>query len=114
MKNEQKLKKLRQFLAKNNVRYCENFYNSRYGIVADLAVPSLYIVVNVTKGKDEDDMYFQQVKYLYRPLFIRDEDTVDFVIEKMTNLLVETMNRSQKAYVKRLKRKVMNERRTGV
>ena len=109
MTNEQKakVKALEAFLKENGMSYYAGFKSKKHDIKGQLYVPMHRIIVKVSEGKEKDDAYYHKVKYIYRPLFIRDEETSEFIIEKMKNLIIDIMKRKQERFER------MNEKKQG-
>ena len=95
MTNEKKLEEVKKFLKQNRLRFLTEYIIFGKRRCADLYVPKHRILVKITDGKEEDDKFFRDVKYHYHPLFIRDEESVDFVLEKLQNLIIDIMKAKQ-------------------
>ncbi len=89
MTNNEKLEALRTFLIENKIAFSP--YKGKLAVTPELFIPKYKIMVKLSEGKDKDDEFFHTVKRKYRPLFIRDTDSVDFVLEKMQNLIIDIM-----------------------
>lgn len=100
MTNEEKLEALKGHLRRGKVRFRTDV-ETEYGRL-DIFVPWYRIAVMITKGRESDAALYSSAvdgvmfKRRYHPIFIRDTDTEDFVIEKFDNCKAEV-------------RKVMNE-----
>lgn len=90
-----KVKVLEDFLNENRMAFFRGFKSKKHDVKAQLYVPMHRIVVKVSEGKAKDDEYYLKVKHLYHPLFIRDEETEAFILEKMQNLIIDLMKRKQ-------------------
>lgn len=97
MTNKEKLEALKAFLTENNFEFEENHFSRNNRIVIDLYVKKLRIAVHLSD--DKDDWFFKITKRNYHPFFIRENDTADFVIEKMQNCIIEEMTKLQKSFV---------------
>lgn len=95
MTNKEKIEGLKKFLDNNNVSYTEN-YKSGFNVTIDLKITKFMIAVHVENNGDCDDFY-RAIKNPYTPFMIRDSDTLDFVIEKMQNCIVQVLLRRQRA-----------------
>ena len=115
MTNEEKLEALKAFLSENNVRFIEN-YKSKYGVVMDLKLPDLMIAVFLSYGEKrcefEETIYNTgegngkyKLRYVYKPFFIRESESVEFIIKKMQNCIVERMVLMQKRWEKKNSKK---------
>lgn len=90
MKNETKLKKVIEFLKENNINYIE--CKKRYGH-SDVFLPDTRVAIKVD-GEDRYHFYKTHKRRSY-PVFIRDEDTLKFVLEKIQNTIVKSMLKEQ-------------------
>lgn len=88
--NQEKLEALKAWLIENGYKYRENV--EFVGQQADLMVDYPRIAVHV----GESDEFFRKVKYKAAPFFIRDSETVEFVIEKMTNCISQVKEGKRK------------------
>ena len=104
MTNEEKLEALKAFLSENNVNYIEN-HTSKYGLTMALKLPDQMIAVFLSEdGKDseyENRIYHWRsgrnyMNNVYRVFFIREEETPEFVLEKMQNCIIDIMTRKQR------------------
>lgn len=101
MKNETKLKKVKEFLDKNNIKYSMSKNAGKAGH-SDLVLPAFRIYI---KLQGEDDALFYKNHHLaVHPIFIRDEETPKFVIEKVQNTIIKIMQKKQEAFEKRKKK----------
>ncbi len=97
---KEKVKVLEDFLKENNISYFANFKSKKHGIKGKLYVTNYRIIVKLSEGKEKDDKYYQEVKFLYHPLFIRKEETPEFVLTKMQNLIIDLMKRQQERFTR--------------
>lgn len=81
IKNETKLEKVKKFLDENNIKYSEPKHKGRKGH-SDLVLSELCIFIKISG--DDDAKFFNRHKYYY-PIFIRDNETPKFVLEKVQN-----------------------------
>ena len=113
MTNNEKLEALKAFLIENNVNFIEN-YRSNYGVTMDLKLPDLMIAVFISDGEKgcecEKAIYNTgdgkyRLRFVYKPFFIRESESMEFVIKKMQNCIVERMVLMQKRWEKKNKKK---------
>jgi hypothetical protein len=97
MTNKEKLEALKAFLTENNVRFIEN-HVSNFGVTMDLKLPDLMIAVFMSDGdKEKEHSIYNastgkwKLHYVYKPFFIRESESVEFVLEKMKNCIVDRM-----------------------
>ena len=83
MNNEQKLELLKQWLQENGFNYKENYESHSCGVTIPLRVIQPRIAVYV----GHDNAFYHKVKKAYNPFFIREEETMDFILEKMQNCI---------------------------
>lgn len=100
MKNETKLKKVQKFLEENGIQY-RLPKERRFGH-SDLWIPNLKIFVKID-GEDRHVFYEKHHVGRIFPVFIRDEDTPKFVIEKVQDTIIRAMTLKQKDLLKRKK-----------
>lgn len=99
VKNRLKLEALKVFLDSNGVSYIED-YKSGLGVVIDLKIPKFHIAVKL--GYDAE--FYNKVLKRYKPFFIRDNETIEFVIEKMQTCMVDIMILRQRRMEKKARR----------
>lgn len=93
MTKEEKLEGLKKFLDENEIEYLEN-YTSGYGMVLDLKIPKYMIAVHIDNG--DTDAFYYRMRPRYRPFMIREEETMEFILEKMQNCIVDIITKKQK------------------
>lgn len=97
MKNETKLKKVREFLDENNIKYKTSKNAGKAGH-SDLVLPSFRIFI---KLQGEDDALFYENHHIgVYPIFVRDADAPKFVLEKVQNTIIKVMQLKQKHFEK--------------
>lgn len=83
MTKEEKLELVKKFLEENGIDYsipkkefplCHLFAKGHYNIAVHMS-------------NEQDDDFFKKYRNNARPLFIRDDETSDFILEKMNNLI---------------------------
>lgn len=103
MKNETKLKKVKKFLDDNNIKYSVSKNAGKEGH-SDLVLPAFRIYI---KLQGEDDVLFYETHHVgVHPIFIRNEETPKFVLEKVQNTIIKVMQKKQEAFEKRKAKKV--------
>ena len=105
MKNETKLKKVIAFLEENNVKYRQH-KNVWFGH-SDVFLPDTRVAIKID-GEDRKRFYETHKGKCY-PIFIRDEDTPKFVLEKVQNTIVKSMMKEQELLMRK-KQKEENRR----
>ena len=95
MDNKEKLEALKRFLAENGIKYLEN-HQSKMKVMMDLKVPGFMIAVHLSD--DHDQEFYNKVKRVYKPFYIRESEKVDFIIEKMQNCIRDVMVLRQKQF----------------
>lgn len=91
MKNETKLKKVIAFLEENNIKYRQH-KNVWFGH-SDVFLTDTRVAIKID-GEDRKRFYETHKGKCY-PVFIRDEDTPKFVLEKVINTIIKSMNINQ-------------------
>lgn len=95
MKNETKLERVKKFLEENNIEY-----RTRRRHVwgkSDLRLPKFGITIKI-EGEDDNDFY--KTHYRFFPVFVRSSETPKFVIEKIQNTIIKSMQRQQAQLMK--------------
>lgn len=105
MKNETKLKKVIAFLEENNIKYRQH-KNVWFGH-SDLFLPDTRVAIKID-GEDCVRFYDTHKRSCF-PVFIREEDTPKFVIEKVQNTIIKSMTKQQQ-YLMYKERKEENRR----
>ena len=104
MKNETKLRKVIEFLKENDINYIERKKRDGH---SDVFLPDTRVAIKVD-GNDRQRFY-KTHRAMCFPVFIRDEDTPKFVLEKVQNTIILSMTRAQQ-WVMRKKQKDENRR----
>ena len=89
---EEKYEKVKEFLKGNNIEFRENV--EKKGFVIPLLMPRLGIVIH--SGDSQE--FYMNVRKTYKPIFIREEEEMDFIIEKVTNTIYDRMREMQKIF----------------
>lgn len=102
--NLQKLEALKQWLTENNIKYVEN-YESNFGVKMDVKIPSLMIAIFLSDdNKEKEQSIYTSVSgktklyRVYKPFFIRESETKEFVLEKIQNCCYDKMMQLQKQF----------------
>ena len=101
MTNKEKLEDLKVFLTENGIKFIEG-YKSGLHVLMDLKLPDYMIAVHLSD--DKDDEFYHRTFRQYKPFFIRESETPDFIIEKMQNCITDIMVKRQKIYEKKQKK----------
>lgn len=100
MTNEEKLESVKAFLNENKLKFFTNFVSRRTGRHPEVYVPLHRIMVKISEGTEKDTEFFKAVRFKYHPLFIRETETEEFVLEKMKNLIVDCMTKGHRIHQK--------------
>ncbi len=95
MKNETKLEKVKKFLDENNIEYRAR-KNRKWG-KSDLYLPAFGINIKL-EGDDDSDFYKTTRRFF--PVFVRSADTPKFVLEKVQNTIIRSMQVKQAKLMK--------------
>lgn len=117
MTNQDKLEGLKKFLQENGLKYFEKYRSHTFKVTMDLKVRKLRIAVFISDGdpKHENALVYatkRNRKYyfarVYNPFFIRESDSMEFIIEKMQNTIIKRMMQAQKRWQKEQRHKEKN------
>ena len=103
MTKEEKLEALKAFLTENNVKFVENHYSKTNKLTFDVLIKDLRIAVHLSD--ENDQAFYHKIYKYYKPFFIRESESVDFVIEKMQNCIYDRMMLMQRKMEKANKQK---------
>lgn len=92
MTNEDKLERLKMFLDENSIKY---HVVHKKGALRNLFIPKYCISVHISDDRDRE--FFEHNRW-YNPFFIRDEESADFIIEKMQHTIIRVMQFMQQNY----------------
>lgn len=92
MSQEEKLEALKQFLVENNI---EHWINVRVGKANDIVIPLYLRRYKIAVHVGDDNAWYRSVRSFTHPVFIRESDTVEFVIEKVQNVIIEHLQNEQ-------------------
>ena len=102
MTKKEKLEALKAFLTENKIDFYNDFCHRKYQVTPDLYIPKYRIVVKLSA--DDDQTFFEEVKHSFHPLYIRDEETAEFIVEKMQNLIISILKVWQRHAAKNRKK----------
>ena len=102
MTNKEKLEALKAFLIENKIEFVENYRSRTKHMVFDLRIGSPLIAVIISNNLEHET--YRKIRKGYTPFLIRDNETVEFVIEKMKNCIVDRMLLEQKRMEKEAKK----------
>ena len=102
MTNKEKLEALKAFLIENKVEFVENYKSRSKHVVFDLRIGSPRIAVIISNNLDNET--YRKIRKGYALLLIRDNETVEFIVEKMKNCIVDRMMLEQKKMEKETKK----------
>ena len=109
MKNQTKLERLKLFLDENGIEYHVPNHAGRYGR-SDLYIPRWRIAIKVNReGYKEDAYFFKRHRGYARPIYIRTEDSMAFVREKVQNVLIKAMKETQNRIVRAQRKREREE-----
>lgn len=97
MKNETKLAKVKKWLDENGIKYHVPQQDESWK--SDLYLPDYKIHIKISTTEEVDRDFFEHAKRLL-PVFIRTEETPKFIIEKLQNTIIKSMQRQQKWLLK--------------
>lgn len=93
MTNNEKLEALKKFLDNNAIVYSVPRPAIKSKFHLDLHIQQYYINVHISNEYDEE---FYQHYYSSNPVFIRENETADFVIEKVKNTIQKVIDNRQR------------------
>lgn len=99
MKNSIKLEKVKLFLDENNIKYEER--EKRFGH-SDLWIPKARVAIKI-EG-DDSMAFFETHNKTCCPVFIREDETLEFVIEKLQAAIVKSMMKQQQNLMRRMEK----------
>lgn len=95
MTNQEKLEALKKWLQNKRIEHWVNVTQQEKDIFIDVYLPRYLTAIRID-GEDSP-VWFKGVKYYLFPVFIRDTDTAEFVIEKVQNTMERVINIFKKA-----------------
>jgi len=109
---EEKLEALKAFLKENNIPFEENHYSKLFKVRMCLRIKTLKIAVFFSEGPEKDsELVYKKNKFgaslnrIYNPFFIRENETEEFILEKMQNCVFDRMIQMQKHWQKKQNKK---------
>lgn len=109
MENKEKLEAVKAFLTENNLNFEENHFSKSRKINIDLVVYPYRIAVHLSDDNDRE--FFNKIKRHYHPFFIRDNESEEFVLEKMQNCIIDEMKKIQERFNKANEKPVEKKRK---
>ena len=100
--NKQKLEAVKDWLKANDIKFKEN-HKTKAGLKIDLWIPKLYIAIHIDDDSSED--FFKKTFKWCKPFFIRENETNEFVLEKIQNCCYDQMLYLQKRFEMNNKKK---------
>ena len=82
MTTKQKMERVKAFLTENGIPFKENFRDRR-GRKLHIYISNFKIVIH----PNDDQRFYKSVRFDYHPIFVREEDTLEFVLEKVRNTI---------------------------
>ena len=105
MAKEKQLKEVMEsvkvFLDDNKIAYWESHLSKRCGVNIPLVIPKYQIAIQL--GDDQD--WFNKVRRIYRPIFIRSLDTKELAVEKVQNTIITIMTQKQRKIIREEERR---------
>lgn len=109
---EEKLEALKAFLKENNIPFEENHYSKSFQVRTCLRIKKLKIAVFFSEGSEKDselvhkkNKFGASLNQIYNPFFIRENETEEFILEKMQNCVYDRMIKMQKLWQKKQNKK---------
>ena len=93
--NKTKVEAVKNFLKANKIVFEENRNSEVCGVVLPLYIPKFRLCVHV----GDDQNFYKAVAKKYYPVFVRDTDTTEFVLEKIQNTIIRRMLLQQKKLI---------------
>ena len=109
MENKEKLEAVKAFLTENNLNFEENHFSKSRKINIDMVVYPYRIAVHLSDDNDRE--FFNKTKRHYHPFFIRDNESEEFVLEKMQNCIIDEMKKIQERFNKANEKPVEKKRK---
>lgn len=105
MTNKEKLEALKAFLTGEKIDFKENYVSN--GTMFALYVEKYRIAVRLSDENDQN--FFYKTRKYYHPFFIRDNESTEFVIEKMQNCIRDILMDLHKNHQNIVKKSVVEE-----
>lgn len=97
MTNKEKLEAVKNFCRENNIDFTER---KKPEGLCDVFLTKFYVAIHISNEKDAE--FYERYKGK-NPVFIREEESVEFIIEKVQNTIIKSLNNMQFFYMKRKK-----------
>lgn len=101
MTNEEKLEILKDWLNEHGYRFRSNCKSKTLGVWMDIKITRPMIAIKATTSKDEEQEFFKSVITRYYPFFVRESESMDFVLEKIQNCVVQSQKETERRIAKR-------------
>ena len=98
MKNETKLEKVKKFLDENGIEY--RVREKRWFGHSDLFIPKTRVAIMIEREKNENDLFFKLHKKTCYPVYIREGETPKFVLEKVQNTILLSLQHQQEEFMR--------------
>ena len=95
MTNKEKLRHLEKWLASQHIGYVSR--QKHQWARSDTFLPRYKVYIK-TAGEDDEEFYYKHRPF---PVFVRDEDTPDFLLEKVQSAIIKSMTQRQETLVKK-------------
>lgn len=96
-----KLSAIRSFLKANGMTWMQ-YRNADRFPKADMRIIEHDVNIRVARDKDSDQAFYRGFRHRH-PVFVRLDDTADFVVEKVQNAIIDAMHRAQSTRARALK-----------
>ena len=78
---------LKEWLKGEAIDFEENYESKTCGVLIPLRIPRYHVAVCVGDSQE----FYLRTRGIYFPVFLRDEDTKDKVLEKVQNTIIKSM-----------------------
>lgn len=102
-----KLAAIRGFLRANGMTWMQ-YKNADKQPKADMRIIEHDVNIRVARDEEGDQMFYKHYRHR-NPVFVRPTDTVDFVVEKVQNAVINAMHKAQNTRARILKSKNTND-----
>lgn len=104
MTNKEKLRRLEKWLASQHIGYVSR--QKHQWAKSDTFLPRYKVYIKIA-GEDDEEFYYKHRPF---PVFIREEETSDFVLEKAQSAIIKSMTRRQGVIVEKGRYKSASEK----
>lgn len=105
MTNEEKRRYIEKWLASQHIGYVRR-YKHQWG-KSDTFLPRYRVYIKI--AGDDDEEFF--CKHRVFPVFIRDEETAEFILEKVQSSIIKSMTTRQEVLTRKAERKQKGNRK---